>query len=192
MPEPANHKIAINVNILKPQNESQKSIFQALHWILFVGRYLIIVVEIIVLAAFLTRFKFDADIADTQERIDEQIAPITAQKDTEIAVRQTQFQISQIRTLKQAQPDFSELMQHIAAQTPTTVTLSTVNVESASGKSTAKITGSATSNNEVATLTQGLKQDPFFQDVALSSISLEQSNLKFVVTAVTQSTGASK
>jgi Tfp pilus assembly protein PilN len=184
MPEPASHKIPINLNLLKPQSESPKNYMKFFHWVLFAGRYIVIVVEIIVLAAFLARFKLDGDIAATQELIDEQAAYITSLKDVETEVRQIQFQIENIKTLQGSVPDFATVLSHVANQIPTTVKLANLTVEAAQGNSTIRITGEAQNNNEVSAFTQALKGDSLFSDVTLTSIGFEQNTIKFVITTI--------
>lgn len=187
MPETASHKIPINLNLLKPQSETPKRFVEFFHWVLFAGRYIIILVEIVVLVAFFARFKLDADIDATQTKIDEQTAFIQGLKSTEIEARQVQFQISNIKSLKAETPDLAIILQHIADQTPTDITLSNLTAETNSGKTTIKINGDAKDNNQVNALTNALSQDPFFSEVSLSNIGLEQGVIKFAVTAATRS-----
>ncbi len=183
MPESANHKIPINLNLLRPQSENPKKFSQFFHWLLFAGRYIVIFVEIIVFAAFIARFKFDYDISETQGRIDEQVGYIESLKNTEIEARQLQFQISQIRSLKDKTPNLGEILKHLADQTPTEIVLSNLITESADGRVGLKISGDAKDNNQVSAMINGLSQDPFFSEATLSTIGLEQGTIKFVIVA---------
>lgn len=184
MPETANHKIPINLNLLKPQSESPKNVLKLIHWVLFAGRYIVVVVEIIVLAAFLMRFKLDADIADTQERIDEKAEYIQSLSKVEKEVRQTQFQLGSVTSLKGQVPDFVTILKHVSDQTPTEIFLANLSVESAEGNAAVKITGDAKDNNQVLAFTQGLQGDSFFSEANLTSIGLEQNVIKFIITTV--------
>lgn len=184
MPETANHKIPINLNLLKPQSESPKNVLKLIHWVLFAGRYIVVVVEIIVLAAFLMRFKLDADIADTQERIAEKAQYIQSLSSVEKEVRQIQFQLGSVKSLKAKVPDFVTILRHVSDQTPTEIALANISVESAEGNAAIKITGDAKDNNQVLAFTQSLKGDSFFSEANLTSIGLEQNVIKFIITTV--------
>src|SRR2546425_990488 len=92
--------IKINLDLLKPQSEPQRVALKAFKWLLSSGRLLVIFTEILVLAAFLFRFKLDADLQSTKEAIEQQIPYIQSQSGDENLIRQTQFQLSSIKNLR--------------------------------------------------------------------------------------------
>lgn len=176
-------KFSINLDLLKPQTQSQNLVAKGLHWILSAGRFLIIFVEIIVLAAFLARFKLDADITEVKESIEAQIPYIESLKQDEILIRQTQFQISTIKDIKNNSFDFVQILNQIANQTPLGVTISNLNFEVTTGKVSIKMAGIAQSNNELATFIFGLKTNQNFSEVNLTNVSVEQGLINFSLTA---------
>ena len=178
-------KNLINLDLLKPQNEPQKIFFQMLRWILSSGRFLIIFVEILVLATFILRFKFDADILATKEAIEEQVPFIESLQSDEDLIRRTQFQISTIRNIKQENPAYHLILQKIASQTPNGVTLRNLSLQKQTGNVEIKMSGTTSSNINLTGFLIGLKKDSFFKNVNLTSTSFEQDVINFSITLTT-------
>lgn len=175
-------KSLINLDLLKPQGEPQKLLVKALRWILSSGRFIIIFVEILVLGAFLFRFKLDADIAQTKEAIDEQIPFIESLKSDEDLIRSTQFQIATVQSIREGNPEYSLILQKIALQTPDGVTLGSLTLQKEVGKLDIKISGTASTNGELSSFIVGLKKETSFQDINLTSANLEQGLVNFSLT----------
>lgn len=178
-------KSLINLDLLKPQNEPQKILTQALRWILSSGRFLIVFVEILVLVTFILRFKFDADITATKEAIEEQIPFIESLKSDEELIRRTQFQVSTIQSIKQENPAYHLILQKIASQTPNGVTLRSLSLQKQTGNVEIKMSGTTSSNINLNGFLIGLKKDSFFKNVNLTSTSFEQDVINFSITATT-------
>ena len=96
MPE-KEKQVKLDIDLLKPQSEPKKIAVRLFHWILAAGRYLIIFVEILVLAAFVSRFKLDNDISENQDEIDEKIPFVQSFKKNEDIIRKFQSQIKFIK-----------------------------------------------------------------------------------------------
>lgn len=188
---PKNKKISLNIDLLRPQGEPQKIPVRLLHWILSAGRYLIIIVEIVVLAAFVSRFKLDNDLAETKDEIDLKAPFVQALKPDEILVKKLKFQLTSIRDLKGRQTDFVSILDNIAAQTPGGVTLSNLAFENSPGSVQVKITGNAQNNDQLATLVYGLKSGTNFQDVNIASIGLDKGLINFTINCKVTMIGAS-
>ena len=156
-----------------------------LRWILSSGRFLIVFVEILVLAAFILRFKFDADILATKEAIEEQVPFIESLQSDEDLIRRTQFQISTIRNIKQENPAYHLILQKIASQTPNGVTLRNLSLQKQTGNVEIKMSGTTSSNINLTGFLIGLKKDSFFKNVNLTSTSFEQDVINFSITLTT-------
>lgn len=171
----------INIDLLKPQSSTQKILFKAIKWLLSAGRYIVIFVEIIVLAAFLTRFKIDADIANTSDDIGKLSPYVESLKPTEVLIKKTQFQLSTINSIKDQSVAFEEILKKISDQTPAGVSLTNTNLELDSGKVVLKINGVAKNNLELSTFVYGLKTDKNFSDINIANVDLEGANLNFSI-----------
>jgi len=175
--------IKINLDLLRPQSQPQQLVIKIFKWLLSSGRFLIIAVEIVVLGAFLFRFKLDADIASTREAIEEQIPFIDSLASDEKLIRKTQFQLSTIKTTKQSSPDFANILDNISKQTPSGVTLSTLNMGNGIGNASLKLVATATDNTQLNSFIAGLKSTNLFSDLTLADVSFEGGLINFTLTS---------
>lgn len=179
---PKNLKFILKLDLLKPQSSPQKLLTKFFNWALSAGRYLIILVEIIVLSAFLARFKLDGELADTKEAIENQIPYIESLAPDEAKIRKLQFQITSIKERRKQAINYPEIFEAVAAQTPKGVSLANLSLENNLGGLTIKITGRAANDLDLSSFTTGLKQDQRFGELQLKSISLEQGSINFSIT----------
>jgi Tfp pilus assembly protein PilN len=186
---PKGNKTFLKLNLLHPQSEPQKLAVKGLHWALSAGRYIVIIVEILVLTAFVARFKFDADIQSAKESIEEQLPFIQSLKNDEILIRRTQFQLSSIANIKNTSGNYSEILKAISDQTPVDVVLDNIDLGKTAGKVNVKISGTAKTNNDLSTFILGLKQSNSFTDINLASVGLEKGLIDFSLTASIQAKG---
>ena len=61
-------KLKIKLNLLHTQGLPEKLPVKFLKWLVNYGRYIVVLVEIIVLVAFVARFKLDADLAEIKRK----------------------------------------------------------------------------------------------------------------------------
>lgn len=182
MPKPK-LKTVINLDLLKPQSNPEKFLVKLMRWLLGSGRFIFIVVEAVVLIAFFTRFKLDADLASRKEAIEEQIPYIESLKPDEILIKQTQLKLSTINALKTNQPDYSLVLQQIAVNTPLSVTITGLNLEKTANKVNMQINAKAQNSKDIITFASKLKEDKRFSNTTLSSAGLEEAFIKFTIEA---------
>ena len=176
-----NPKLAIHLDLLKPQSNPEKFVVQLFHWILFSGRYILIVVEAIVLLAFIARFKLDGDLAAKKEAIEQQIVYIEALRSYEVLIRQTQFKLLTISEAKTSSIDYPTILKKISDQTPTGVKITSLNLGKNIGSTNVQINAQTTNNAEVTSFISGLRQDQTFRELTLTSIGLEQGLINFTI-----------
>lgn len=133
------------------------------------------------MAAFVSRFKLDNDIAQTKDDIDNKAPFIQSLKPDEILIKKLKFQLSTIRDLKSKQSDFADILNKIASQTPSGVTLSNLSFEDTTGAVSIKLTGVAQNNDQLATLVFGLRSDNTFSGINLAAVALEQGLINFTL-----------
>lgn len=183
MPSKPAPKLSIKINILKHQGNPEKFYIRLISWALSTGRYIIILVEIVVLAAFLSRFKFDSDFADTKEKIDQHIPFIKSRAVDELIIRQTQLQLATIKDIRLNSINYNNVLRSIANQTPSGVKISSLHIEKKEGTVGLKITAEAKTNSDIINFVGGLKSDNNFSGVALESIGLDKTLISFSVSA---------
>lgn len=180
MPKPKSN-LAINLNLLKPQSNPEKLPVRFVTWLLSSGRYIFAVVNALVLIAFVTRFKLDADLAAKNEAITEQIPYIESLKPYELLIRETQLKLSTIDNAKRNALDLQLLLKKIADQIPTGTTINGINIDNKIGSATIHISGQTPFSSDITNLIAGLKGDSAFSEINLSNINLEQGIIKFAV-----------
>lgn len=184
MPKSSKSKLAIHLDLLRPQSNPEKLPIRLLRWLLSTGRYIFIVVEAIVLAAFIARFKLDADLQSKKEAIDQQIPYIESLRPFEILIRQTQLKLLTIDSFYKTYADYPQILKKIADQTPKGIKITSINLERNVSRLVIHLNAQSQNNNDVAIFLAGLKQDPSFTDVSITSIGLEKGGLIFSLSSI--------
>lgn len=176
-------KLRIRLDLLRPQSSPEKLPVKLLRWLLSTGRYIFILVEGLVLLAFIFRFKLDADLAERKESIEQQIPYIESLGADEILIRQTQLKLKSIDAFALSSADYPQILKRIADQTPQGVKILSLNLKKEVGKVTIQINAQAQNNSDVTSFVLGMKEGKYFSDVVLASIGLEQDIIRFTVNA---------
>lgn len=177
-------KNLLQTNLLVAKGEQVPLLTRLVRWLISSGRYIVIVVEMIVIGAFVYRYKLDADLVALQEEIASQSAYVQSLKRDEDLIRLTQFQLASIRQTKEARLDYPEVFSKIANYTPKDVRLTNITVEESKdlSHSDLSISGVTTSNTQLSELIKQLKQDNTFPTVSLSQISFDTDTV-FTISA---------
>lgn len=179
MPKPFSPKLAIHLDLLKPQSNPEKLLVRLIHWLLSTGRFIFVFVEALVLIVFITRFKLDADLQSNKEAIEQQIPYIESLKPFEVLIRQIQFKLATIDNFYNTYADYSQILKNIADQTPAGVKISSLSLDKNAPTITVSINGQSQTNNDLVTFLGGLKQEQLFPDVTITSIGFEKGILLF-------------
>ncbi len=154
---------------LLPQEEWEKTFFgKLLKWLLNVGRYIVVFTELIVITAFLSRFKLDHDLTDLYEEIEQKQVIIQSSADFESDFRFLQEQLSTTKNLREEQLKTNQLLEEISELIPIDVSFSDLSI---SGDQ-ASFTANALSEAGLATFIKNLRQSPRFSDLNIGSLSI--------------------
>jgi len=152
-----------------PQEDWEKTSFgKFLKWLLTVGRYIVIFTELIVILAFLSRFKLDRDLTNLYEQIENKQAIIQSYADFEADFRFLQEQLTTIQALRQEQLQTKQLVEEIAALTPIDVYFSDLSVTG----DKASLTANALSEAGLATFINNLKRSDRFSNLEIGSLAI--------------------
>ena len=177
------------INLLPKEEFEKKPLGKFLIWALNVGRWIVIVTELIVILAFLSRFKLDRDIADLYESIRTKQAIIAASASFEKDFRFFQNRLATIDQLTRDQFKTGEIIAAVAAATPPEVALDTLSVE----KQELKLSGLALSETGLKVLINALSSSPLFSEIELGNVGRKletDAAIKFNLTAkIKTSTG---
>lgn len=155
------------INLLLQDKFERTPIGRFLKWALTIGKYIVILTQLIVIAAFLFRFKLDKNLEVLNENINQNQEFIIASQDLEYKARITQDQLETLKMINKDQILISQAIETLSQIIPLEVKLETVNFSQKS----INIEGSALSEIGLATLINGLQNQPHFSNINVNSVS---------------------
>jgi len=165
-----------SINLL-PQEEFDASIVgRVLKWTMQTFRVMVIVTEMIVMAAFLSRFWLDAKNSDLNEEIDVKSAQIKAQADFEKEFRDLQTRLKIFAEMEKNRKA-SDALVRVASKIPVGINLSSVAFQ----ESEAQVKGVAGSEISIAQFISNLAADESFGDVSLGQVNQSVDNPSLTV-----------
>lgn len=169
-----------SINLL-PQEEFDVSIVgRTLKWAMGTFRIIVIVTEMIVMTAFLSRFWLDAQNSDLTNSIKIKSAQIVAQEATEKEFRSLQSKLNIAKVIKAASP-LSTKIDLITSKLPPGVNLTSLSVL----ENSAQVKGVSSSEIGVAQFVANLKAVPSFKSVDLGQINSSEVNISQTVFSIT-------
>ena len=185
--------VILRIDLLRPQGEPLQTPQKFLRWLLGYGRFIIIVVDIIVIGCFLLRFKLDADLQNINHQIQAEEDHISSRSQQENLVKQVHQQLQIIQQTYDNSPDWQNIFQTISAATPigTRITKLTTDHNQTSKEIAFKITAQTNNNLEIGGFLNNLREnnksesDRTFKDVDITSLSLNQGAILFVINGKT-------
>lgn len=158
------------INLLPLEEFNASTTGRVLKWATGTFRVIVIVTEMIVMGAFLSRFWLDAQNSTLNNAIKAKSAQISAQTDLEQRFRNTQLKLNIFKQISQDNNP-SALIDHIVNRVPENITLSKITI----GAETISIAGSSLSDYDIAAFVSNL-QGPLFKEVLLSQASSSENN----------------
>ena len=154
-----------------PQEDWEKTSFgKFLKWLLSVGRWIVIVTELIVILAFLSRFKLDRDLTNLNESIKQKQTIINSSASLEKEFRFLQKRLTVIESLQKSQNEASQVLDIFAELTPVGIQLSNFSYLDK------KVTLMASANSDLAfaTFLKNLKESPQLKSLSIAKVSTNE------------------
>lgn len=161
----------IDINLIGEGDFSHTPIGRVVTWATTYGRYIMILTEIIVLLAFISRFSLDRKLTDLNEEISQKQAIIEANSDLEQRILVLQQKLTSLSALVVSQKAPLDSFESIRTAIPPDVYLDSLDVSDKSAK-TAVIAGTT---QGISVLLTNLKANPHFTDIQVGDISLQQA-----------------
>lgn len=159
----------ISIELL-PREDWEKTTFgKLLKWLTTVGRYIVIFTELIVILAFLSRFKFDRDLTNLDEKIKQQQVVVQSLAQFEQKFRFLQTQLSTTEELQKRQVKTDQVLTELASLIPIDVYLSDLDIR----ERKVSMTATALSEAGLATFLKNLQNSNQFDNLVLSQVSSE-------------------
>jgi len=154
-----------------PQEDWEKTnLGRFLKWLLQVGRWIIITTELIVIIAFISRFKLDRDLTNLNEEIRQKQAIINSSSDFEQEFLSLQKRLSIVEGLNKNQVEVNKIMDIFTQLTPVGVKLSNFSL---TGEEI-NLTAIANSEFTFASFLKSLKNSTQLKNVAVFNISIKE------------------
>ncbi len=151
-----------------PQEDWEKTSFgKFLKWTLGVGRYIVIATELIVILAFLSRFKLDRDLTNLYEDIKQKQAIVDVHQDFENNVRFLQKRLTTIDKLEKDQAVNALVLDRLVPLVPLDVSLFGLSVNNQK----IGLTAVSLSEQGLASFINNLKKSTQFKNLVLSNVS---------------------
>jgi Tfp pilus assembly protein PilN len=171
----------IDVNLLEKDAFSESPIGHIVTWAITYGRYIMILTEIVVLLAFVSRFSLDRKLTDLNEAIEQKQTIIEANQSFEDEINGIQAQIARTKSLISSQGKPIEALALTKNVLPVDVVLETLAI------TPEKITTQATagSTQGFATLMNNLQATQQFIKVDIGEIKkIPAGGIKFQYSVV--------
>lgn len=166
---PIHNKKRIN---LIPQDEFESSNFgRILKWALSTFRIMVIVTELIVMSAFLSRFWLDAKNSDLNEEINTSKSQVIAYKDVENEFRSIQKKIALVKSIY-SEPKVSSIITDVTKFIPESITLNSIS----DTEDLILMKASSFSEESIAQFINNLDASESFSDTTLSQVSSNIDN----------------
>lgn len=167
MPANKNH-----INLLPKEDFEHTTLGRIMKWALTTFRFIVIVVEFIVIAGFLFRFWLDVRISDLDDEIKQRTALISSKSSFEQAFRKTQQKTEIYKYLTAPDKLSLSAFTSIINNLPPEAQLITLSREG----SVVSLTGATVNEASIATFIANLKNTDSIKSVDLSEITSKDSS----------------
>ncbi|EKE13094.1 MAG: hypothetical protein ACD_13C00093G0008 [uncultured bacterium] len=167
-----------SINLLPQEEFNASTAGRILKWTTGTFRIIVIVTEMVVMAAFLSRFWLDAQNSSLNNSIKVKSAQISAQADLEKQFRGVQTKLNVFDKTGQSN-QMSSLVEKVTSKVPETVVLSRISLF----KDSIEVRGSSLSDYDISRFVAGL-QDGSFKSAELGPVNSSEKNageIEFVI-----------
>lgn len=155
------------INLLPGTGMETTTAGRVLSWILSTFRIIVIVTEIIVMIAFLSRFWLDAQNTDLNDEIEEKTAVLTTSKNFEKEFRSTQKKLKIFSELTKENAKYAEILNTTVSYLPSDLFLTAVTFK----EGVAEIEGYTPNEISIQQLIVNLTSSGKFTEVGLLELS---------------------
>jgi len=158
------------INLLPQEEFAGTTLGRTLRWAMGSFRIIVIVTEMIVMAAFLSRFWLDARNADLNDLIKQKVAVISASSDIENEFRGTQKKLRIFSSLAVKEGVVSNAINKITSLLPPDVFL----ISYSFNQESIQVKGASNSEVSIAQFIVNLENSELFEKVSLSNVDTAQ------------------
>ena len=161
------------VNLLPTDRFEYSKLGRFLGWALTAGRIAVVLTELVVIIAFLSRFWFDRKLNDLRERRVQKEAVVDSYADIQTRFTKVQAQLSAIRNILNQQANMADRLTEIQSLTPQGVSYSKMVVSSQS----ARLTGYTQTPSLFSVLLTNLQNKAGEENVTVKNLVLSKDHV---------------
>lgn len=163
----AKKKLSKNINLLEPSFSPQTTWDKIYDWVFLAGRYIIVIVELVVLIALGSRFYFDRKNNDLSESIKAKTVILDNMRETEKEVKSAQLALSNIAIMERIQETKSDILENVEANIPSSVIIQGLTLN----ENGVSLTGISYGYSYIEKLESNFDEDPNWTEVKITLIS---------------------
>lgn len=168
------------INLLPKDEFAQSPIGKFFAWALTFGKYIVIITQIIVIGAFLFRFKLDKEAESLTDSLNKQQVVLAGFRETELLARNIHSRLNNIKAIESRQEPMFKSLDNLSSLLPLETEVEALNFN----QNTLTIEGHAASELGISTLISNLQKNKNLENVNIISIKtsgIGNSNLDFVI-----------
>lgn len=174
-------KISLSINLLPEGGLEKTAGGKFIKWALSVGRYIVVFTEFIVILAFLSRFKFDREVTDIYESVEQKKAIVASATGLEKDIRNLADRLEKINKVSQDQKPYSSLIAFLSETIPEEVTINNLTITG----NTIFLSCQSQTPKGIGSLIYQLKSSPKLTEISLGTVNRKSDQpIKFTVTAI--------
>ncbi len=168
---------------LLPDSENINSNWgRALRWLTTVGRFVIVVTELVVVSAFLSRFYLDRKNADLSETLRQQKAILESTKEFESEFDFLQARINYIKTFRSTDAQLTSKLSLLASSIPPDVIVSALNVTNGQvPKTQIHLIAYTLQQDSIITMVTNMSLNPQIKSIEIARIEKKTKDNKYVI-----------
>ncbi|MBU1088870.1 hypothetical protein KKA02_03265 [Patescibacteria group bacterium] len=176
---PANFKREIS--LLPKDQDNNSSTAKLIHWITTVGRVVIIFTELIVIAAFVSRFWLDRKNSDLSESIRQQKAILESTALFEVDYSTLQARLKAIKELSDNNIDYASKLLSLSESTPPNILYKNLSLSTKDNKILAVVSVSTTKVELIANFIDNLNLNQDIKSVTIEKISKKPKTRDYLI-----------
>jgi Tfp pilus assembly protein PilN len=161
------HNQQNEIELLAKEDWEKGAWGKILRWTLTVGRHIVILTELIVILAFLSRFKLDRDLTDLNDSLKQKQAIVEASASFEKKYRQLQKQVAILDQIIQTRLNLDQALNDLAKITPLDVYFEEISAK----KKSLTLKATALSETGLTVFLQNLRTFPLVEQISLAELS---------------------
>lgn len=170
----------LKVNLLPPTEFELSFWGRFLRWAVTTGRYIIILTELVVILAFLSRFKLDEDLRNLNEQIETQVGFLESEQNQLSKFFRLQKRLTLADAELEAKTKIYELMDYVAQKTPSEIII----YQYTFAKGEILISATTLNEKSLGNMLTNMAQDRMWNSLDLTQITSDPlSGIKFTLSA---------